>query len=77
MLHLIKKTYIEWIVVIIYTILNLKMLEPFLFSENSSGLIMGMGLKEGTGQNLMALFLGLFLNAALIIYVLNKNDIKS
>ncbi len=74
MINFIKRMHIEWIILAIYTALNLKLLSPFIFDSNSSGILLGMGLKEGSGQNLIAIFLGLFLNAALIIYVLRRNN---
>ena len=67
-----KKNIITGIL-ILYTLLNLKLLYPFLFQGlNSVALLEGMAI-QSHGSNLLALFVGLFLNVALILYWLKNN----
>ncbi len=58
------------IILIIYTWLNMRFLYPFLFGEE--GNLLGVAFQTN-GSNLLALFVGLFLNVALILYWLKNN----
>ncbi len=62
---------IEILVLIIYTAITLKFLWPFISTEDAT---LGLALRGGTSNFLLALFVGAFLNAALIIYWLNKKQ---
>jgi len=63
---LIKKKY-EVIVLVIYTLINLKLLStPFLYFFSS-------WYDQAPNFNLLALFTGLFLNTALVLYWMRKN----
>lgn len=69
---LTKKKY-EAIVLIIYTLINLKLLSiPFLHFYTSYGGAM-IYSQYVPSFNLSALFVGLFLNVALIVYWMRKN----
>gem|GEM_PF-6298869 len=57
---------------IVYTWLNIRALYPFIFGENHTGLLQGIAF-QGGGSNLLAIFVSLFLNAALILYFLRGN----
>ena len=65
-----KQTF-EATLLILYTWLNLRMLYPFVFGSNYQGMLIGTALQTN-GSNLLALFVGLFLNVALILYWVNK-----
>lgn len=56
---------------LIYTYLNIRVLYPFLFDENHIGYLLAAGLQNG-GMGLFAIFIGLFLNAASILYFLRN-----
>ncbi len=69
---LTSKKY-EAVVLIIYTFINLKLLSiPFLFFNTTFG---GLAIYDryAPNFNLLALFVGLFLNVALIIYWMRKD----
>jgi len=51
----------------IYSWLNLKLFYPFLFGEDHSSLVLALGLNSNN-SSLLALFVGLFLNTALVLY---------
>ena len=63
-----KHTF-EIVLLILYTWLNLRILVPFLFGQK--GLL--VGLAYSNRSILLALFVGLFLNVALILYWIDKN----
>lgn len=67
-----NKKIIEIIVLVIYTWLNIRIIYPFLFGEHSNGILEGIAI-QSNGSNLLALFIGLFLNVAVILYWLKKN----
>lgn len=69
-----KKKY-EAIALVIYTLMNLKLLSiPFLHFYTSYGGTMIYN-QYVPGFNLLAVFIGLFLNVALIIYWMRKDTI--
>ena len=59
---------LDIIVLVLYTLLNLIIIVPLI----SGDLLIALALKENT-HGLLAIFFGLFLNAALILWVSNKN----
>ncbi len=62
-----KNKTLIW-VLIIYTILNIKFLWPFIFNKDSIFII---ATQQGT--SLLGIFLSIFLNTVLIVYCINKN----
>lgn len=57
----------------VYTFLNLKILYPLILGTSSVWLIAGITTETGRFMNAFSVFIGLFLNAALIVYWLRKN----
>ena len=68
----ITRRNIEILVLIIYTVLNFRVLYPFLFGEGSQGFLLTIGVRT-SGITLLAIFVALFLNVALIIYWVKKD----
>lgn len=62
---------IEIAILIVYTIINLKFLAPFIFDNN---LVIAAALKGDISNSFLALFVGLFLNTTLVLYWFNKNN---
>jgi len=58
-------------VLVVYTLINLKFLWPFIAQ---SDLVVAAALKDSAMTSFLALFVGLFLNAALIIYFLERHN---
>lgn len=58
------RKYLEAAVLIVYTLLNLWLIYPLL---STNGYLVAVAV-SGTGTNYLAAFIGLFLNAALLIY---------
>ncbi|MCX6731815.1 MAG: hypothetical protein NTX55_02385 [Candidatus Parcubacteria bacterium] len=59
------KKNIEWFILIIYTLINIWILSFFLFD---SGSFWGAIVISAGNSNLLAIFIGLFLNTGLILY---------
>lgn len=62
----------EFWVLIIYSAVTIKFLWPFI--END-GYVLATAMKESVSSSFLALFIGAFLNAALVIYCLHKSKI--
>ncbi len=60
------RKYFEAAVLIAYTLLNLWLMYPLL---STKGYLIAVAV-SGTGTNYLAMFIGLFLNAGLLIYCL-------
>lgn len=61
------KTKLEWLVVLIYSYINLYIVSQIIFDKN--GLLFGVVTQSYGNLNLLALSLALFLNTAIIIYL--------
>ena len=71
-MRIITKRNAIILVLLIYTWLNIRALYPFLFGVNYAGFLEGIAI-QSNGSNLLAIFVGLFLNAAVILYFLKSN----
>lgn len=68
-----KKEKTAWIVLLVYTFLNLKVIADIAFNETGRYWWATQGAGAGTATTVLGLVVGLFLNAALILYWLNKD----
>ncbi len=64
-----KRMYLESAVVLAYTAMNMKVLWPFVAKQQ---LLFGASVSSEGSPNLLAIVLGLFLNAALVMMWLRK-----
>jgi len=69
MQKLFSKRKLLVVILLVYTYLNLRILYPFLFDEGHTSYLLAAGLQNG-GMGLLAIFIGLFLNIASILYFL-------
>lgn len=67
------KRKIEIIVLIIYTLINLKFLWPFI-SDPGLLIVLAIPGQQSTSTSYLSLFIGLFLNAALIFYWIKNRE---
>ncbi len=71
-MELLSKRNISILVLVVYTYLNIRIFYPFLFGADHLSYLYGMAI-QNNGSSLLALFIGLFLNAAIVIYFLKRD----